>query len=93
MSCKKCLKYGHTVNKCRESTATCAGCTHQGHKKKLSAPVPKPNATSAKQTTKSSHGSAKISKEKQKSSRSKQKNAYSDYRPYESFSDGVRILN
>ena len=31
MSCKKCLKYGHTVNRCRETIATCARCSNQVH--------------------------------------------------------------
>ena len=31
MSYKIYLKYGHTVEKCRETTATCAMCSNQGH--------------------------------------------------------------
>ena len=31
MSCKKCLKYGHTVKKYCEKIATCARCSKQGH--------------------------------------------------------------
>ena len=34
MSCKKCLKYGHTVNRCRETIETCAKLSNQGHKKR-----------------------------------------------------------
>ena len=34
MSCKTCLRYGHTVKKCHETIATCAKCSCQGHKKR-----------------------------------------------------------
>ena len=33
MSCKTCLKYGHTVKRCRETIATCARCSNLGHNK------------------------------------------------------------
>ena len=33
MSCKKCLKYWHTVHKCRETIAACARCNNQVHNK------------------------------------------------------------
>ena len=33
MSCKKCLRYGHTVKRCHDRIATCARCSCQGHNK------------------------------------------------------------
>ena len=33
MSCKTCLRYGHTVKRCHETIATCAKCSCQGHNK------------------------------------------------------------
>ena len=60
---------------------------------KISASFSKLDAATSKQTTKHSQGTAQYSKKKQKLSRSKQKNAYPDYRPYENFSDWIKILN
>ena len=31
MGCKTCLRYGHTVKRCRETIATCARCSNQRH--------------------------------------------------------------
>ena len=33
MSCKTCLRYGHTVKRCHETVATCARCSCRGHNK------------------------------------------------------------
>ena len=33
MSCKKCVKYGNKLKRCRETIATCARCSNQGHNK------------------------------------------------------------
>ena len=33
MNCKTCLRYGHTVKRCREKIATCARCSCQGQNK------------------------------------------------------------
>ena len=35
MSCKKCLRYGHTLKRCHETIATYAMCTCQVHQRRI----------------------------------------------------------
>ena len=50
MSCKKCLKYGHTVKKGHKTIVMVRGAATKDTTE-MKAPVPKPTATTAKQTT------------------------------------------
>ena len=62
MSCKKFLKYGHTVKGCHETIVTCARCRNQVHNKdKCTSNEVK--APTAKQKTKHSQGTDQYSKE------------------------------
>ena len=74
MSCKTCLRYGHTVKRCHETVATCARCSCQGHNKDKCTST-ESGAATVEKTTKHSRGTAQYSKEKWKSSGSQQKNA------------------
>ena len=72
-------RYGHTVKICRETIATCARCSCKGHNND--------KFTSTEVRCCHCGEDHQAFSRKQKTPSSKQNNAYSDYRPYENFSD------